>query len=309
MTTVLHVLGIVVALWGLQAAPARNTPAVFLVGSLHNGHFQEQFHYSMPDLTAQVLALDPDLVCGEITPEAYQHELEGYFPPEAVLIDEAARERGVRFAPMDWRMDSAKQAEAEAAEPASVKESAKAQAEKVARGIKGFTGTSLYDFLHGPECLTAIDAMYEQIKGENTVADMAAGSWHERNRRMTANCLRAAAGAHRIVVVAGIDHVPQLRRQFRAQGIEAQVPARQFTPAGRGTVPAAVVARWQRNLDNLRGILAGRIPVSDDARLKVQQSRRVQDLEEAIRAYSTGGRQDGRPSQPALSGKGSGRTR
>jgi hypothetical protein len=291
MTTTGRVLlAIVAALWGLQAAPPRDTPTTFLVGSLHNSHFQEQFHYSMPDLKAQVLALDPDLVCGEITPEAYRQPLEGYFPPEAVLLDETAREHRIRFAPMDWRMDSARQAEAEAAEPASVKERAKAQGETLMSGINGFSGTSLYDFLHGPECLSTIDAMYEQIKGENTVADIAAGSWHERNRRMATNCLKVAAGARRIVVVAGIDHVPQLRRQFLAQGIEARVPPRHFTPAGRGEVPASVLARWQRNLDNLRGILAGRIPASADALLKVQRSRRVQDLEEAIRVYSAAGR-------------------
>ena len=51
-----------------------------------------------------------------------------------------------------------------------------------------------------------------------------------------------------------------------------------------------MLARWQRNLDNLRGILAGRIPASADALLKVQRSRRVQDLEEAIRVYSAAGR-------------------
>ncbi len=290
MTTALRVLlGIAAAFWGLQAIPPRDTPTTFLVGSLHNNHFQERFHYSMPDLKAQVLALDPDLVCGEITPEAYRQPLEGYFPPEAVLLDEMAREHRIRFAPIDWRMDSARQAEAEAAEPASVKEKARAHGEKLMSGINGFTGTSVYDFLHGPECLSTIDAMYEQIKGENTIADIAAGSWHERNRRMAANCLRAAAGARRIVVVAGIDHVPQLRRQFLAQGIDAQVPPRHFTPAGRGEVPAFVLARWQRNLDNLRGILGGRIPVSADALLKVQRSRRIQDLEEAIRVYSAAG--------------------
>ncbi len=87
-------------------------------------------------------------------------------------------------------------------------------------------------------------------------------------------------------MVAGIDHVPQLRRQFLARGIEAQVPGRRFTPAGQGTAPSAVLARWQRNLENLRGIQDGRIPASADTLLKLKRSRRMQDLEEAIRLYS-----------------------
>jgi hypothetical protein len=281
------VLAITTSFWGPQAAqPRGDSTAVFLVGSFHNNHFQERFHYSMHDLTTQVLALKPDLVCGEIAPEAYQQPLEGYFPPEAVWLDEVAREHAIRFAPMDWRMETARQNEAEDAEPAAVKERARAHGEKLMSGINRFAGTSIYDHLHGDDCLSAIDVMYEQIKGENTVGDIAAGSWHERNRRMAANCLNAAAGAKRIVMVAGIDHVPQLRRQFLAQGIEAQVPTRRFTPAGQGAGPAAVLARWQRNLENLRGIRDGRIAVSADALLKVKGSRRIQDLEEAIRFYS-----------------------
>lgn len=288
MTSALPVLlGMLAAVvWGQQATPPRNTPAVFLVGSIHNNHFQDPPHYSIQDLKAQVLAQNPDLVCGEITPEAYQQPLEGYFPPEAAFLDEVARERRVRFAAVDWRMDSAKQAEAEAGEPAAVKEKSKAHNDKLRGRLKAFTGGSLYDFFHSPDTLSAIDVMYEQILGEGTVSDLAAGSWHERNRRMATNCLGAADGARRIVIVAGVDHVPQLRRQFRALGIEAQVPSRQFAPAGQGQVSAAVLARWQRNLDNLRGILAGRIPVTADALLKVKQSRRIQDLEEAIRLYS-----------------------
>lgn len=280
-------LAITAAVWGPQAGqPRGDIPAVFLVGSFHNNHLQERFHYSMQDLTTQVLALNPDLVCGEIAPEAYEQPLEGYFPPEAVWLDEVARERGIRFAAIDWRMDTARQTQAEAAEPAPVKERARVHGEKLMSGIKGFAGISIYDYLHGDDCLSAIDVRYEQILGENTVSDIAAGSWHERNRRMAANCLTMAAGAKRIVMVAGIDHVPQLRRQLFARGIEARVPARRFTPAGQGAAPPAVLARWQRNLENLRGILAGRVAVSADALLKVKGSRRIQDLEEAIRMYS-----------------------
>lgn len=288
MTITLHVLlAMTIALWPPQAAQAgASTPAVFLVGSFHTNHFQERFHYSMHDLVTQVLALDPDVVCGEIAPEAYRQPFEGYFPPEAALLDEVARARGLRFVPMDWRMDTATQIEAEAAEPAEVQEKARIHGEKLMAGIRGFAGASIYDHLHAEETLSVIDVMYEQIKGENTVSDVAAGSWHERNRRMAGNCAAGAAGARRIVMVAGIDHVPQLRRQFLARGIEAQVPARRFTPAGQGTVAASVVARWQRNLDNLRGIVAGRIPVPADVLLKVTRSQRIQDLEEAIRVYS-----------------------
>lgn len=269
-----------------QAPSPAPKPAVYLVGSIHNMHLDDAFHYSMVDLRAEVLSLKPDLVCGEITPEAYQQPLEGYFPPEAAFLDEVARTEKIRFAPVDWRMDSARQAEADAAEPAAVKEKAKAQGDILRAGIKAFSGVSLYDFIHSAESLRIVDVMYEEIKGEGTVSDIAAGSWHERNRRMATNCLKAASGATRVVIVAGIDHVPQLRRQFGALGIEGQVPPRGFTPGGQGQMPASVLSRWRRNLNNLRGIVAGTVPASADELLKVKQSRRIQDLDEAIRAYS-----------------------
>ena len=276
-------LTIVSALPTDAQAPAPGKPSVYLVGSIHNMHFNDAFHYSIPDLGKQVLALRPDLVCGEITPEAYRQPFEGYFPPEAAFLDETARASGVRFAPVDWRMDSARQAEADAAEPSSVKEKTKAQADLMGAQIKAFSGESLYDYLHSAESLRLLDVMYEEIKGDGTVSDIAAGSWHERNRRMATNCLTAAGSARRIVVVAGVDHVPQLRRQFRALGIEAEVPVRRFVPAGQGTIPPPVVTRWQRNRDNLRAILAEELPATADQLLKVKQSRRVADLEEAIR--------------------------
>jgi len=46
--------------------------------------------------------------------------------------------------------------------------------------------------------------------------------------------------------------------------------------------------RWQRNLDNLKGILDGSIAVSRDSLDKVKDSHRVQDLELALKTYSGG---------------------
>jgi hypothetical protein len=51
------------------------------------------------------------------------------------------------------------------------------------------------------------------------------------------------------------------------------------------TVPLAVLARWQRNLDNLRRILDGSIAVSRDSLDKVKDSHRIQDLELALKTY------------------------
>lgn len=68
----------------------KSKPAFYLIGSIHNMHFDPNNHYSINDLLSQIRALKPNLVCGEITPEAYEHAMEGYFPPEAAALAEMA---------------------------------------------------------------------------------------------------------------------------------------------------------------------------------------------------------------------------
>jgi hypothetical protein len=119
------------------------------------------------------------------------------------------------------------------------------------------------------------------------VSDIALGAWHERNRRIVENCLDAGTGSGRIVFVYGAGHIPQLQRQLAARGITAQVASRRFVPAGMGSVPLSVIARWQRNLDNLRRIANGSLVVSRDSLDKVKGSHRVQDLELALKTYTS----------------------
>jgi hypothetical protein len=81
-----------------QPSGALSNPAVFLLGTAHDLHFKPESHYSLPDLGNEVEALHPDLICGEITPEAYQGTMEGYFPPEAAYLAEVAPILHARFA-------------------------------------------------------------------------------------------------------------------------------------------------------------------------------------------------------------------
>jgi hypothetical protein len=130
-----------------------------------------------------------------------------------------------------------------------------------------------------------VDHMFEDVIGENTPSDIAAGAWHERNRKIVENCLTEADGAKRIVFVFGSGHLPQLRRQLAARGLTAQVPARAFTPAGLGTMPPGVTARWQRNLKNLEGIADGTVAVSVDDRAKAKDTNRAPVLRKEIEIY------------------------
>jgi hypothetical protein len=130
-----------------------------------------------------------------------------------------------------------------------------------------------------------VDRMFEEVIGENTPSDIAAGAWHERNRKIVENCLTESGASRRIVFVFGSGHLPQLRRQLAARGLTAQIPTRTFTPAGLGTVPPAVIARWQRNLTNLEGIANGTVAVSADERAKVKDTNRAPVLRSEIEIY------------------------
>jgi len=266
---------------------AASNPEVILLGTAHDLHFKVESHYSLADLRNEVEALHPDLICGEITQEAYQGPMEGYFPPEAAYLAEVAPTLRARFAATDWRITKAWQSRAEEMEPKEVKDKVEALAEETTKQMQSQTEPTLFDFLHAKGVALA-DYQFEQVIGENTVSDIAMGGWHERNRRIVENCLDADAGSRRIVIVYGAAHIPQLQRQLAARGITARIASRRFVPAGMGSVPLSVIARWQRNLDNLKRILDGSIAVSRDSLDKVKDSHRVQDLELALKTYSGG---------------------
>ncbi len=68
-------------------------------------HFNTDYHYSINDLLSQIKALNPDIICGEITPEAFELEMEGYYPPEAAFLAQMSTQLNCRFVPVDWRLD------------------------------------------------------------------------------------------------------------------------------------------------------------------------------------------------------------
>jgi len=263
---------------------SKQLPEVYLVGVIHNMHFESKSNYSLIDLQEQILSIHPDVICGEIAPEAFDQPMEGYFPPEAAFLAAMASTWKVRFVPVDWRVSYILQKKAEAEEPSSVANRVAQLDSEFISGIKNFKGVSIYDYFHSPEVLSLVDKKFEQIIGENTVSDLAAGNWHERNRHIVENGLAEANGAKRIVFVFGASHLPQLVRQLKIRGLEAKILPRCFAPSDNQQFHNQVKARWQRNLDNLKAIRDGKIVVSSDAMQKVRNSHRIQDLEQALKA-------------------------
>jgi hypothetical protein len=287
------ILFFILGLWGLVFFSQENRqdelntkPEIYIIGSIHSMHFDQNNHYSLIDLQTQISALKPDLVCGEITPEAFDHTIEGYFPPEAAFLAEMAPILNYLFVPVDWRLDYTTQSKADSEYPLSVKEQKNSLVNNYLALLKESNNQSIYDYLHDELNLKMVDSLYEKIIGINPIAELASGNWHERNRRIVKNGLAASKNARRIVFVFGSDHIPQIRRQLNDFGFEPQIPKRLFVPNSNFKVPDAVLERWERNLENLKLIRDKKIPASDDNYLKIINSRRIQDLELAIQKSS-----------------------
>ncbi len=159
---------------------------------------------------------------------------------------------------------------------------------KIKAYYDAFNGASLYEYTNeSPRFQAMVDHLFEDVIGENTPSDIAAGAWHERNRSIVENCLVNAGSARRIVIVFGAAHVAQLQRQLAALGLKGRIPPRAFLPAGLGTMPQMVVSRWERNLRNLEGIVNGSITVSPDVKAKVEDTNRAPQLRSEIELYLT----------------------
>ena len=283
----------ILGLWGIVLFPRENRqdelnpkPEIFIVGTIHSKHFNPDYHYSVTDLQSQISALKPDMVCGEIVPEAFDHIMEGYFPPEAAFLAEMAPILNFRFVPVDWRLDYATQSNADSLYPVAVKQQVSSFGKTYFTKMNKPGCPSVYDEIHDEVNIAIIDSVFEKIIGTNPIAETAHGNWHERNRRIVENGLAAAKNARRIVFVFGSDHIPQIRRQLKTLGYKAQIPSRLFVPNNNFEVPDIVMKRWKRNLENLYLIRDRKISTSNDNYLKIINSRRIQELELAIRKSS-----------------------
>lgn len=254
---------------------------VSLVGSIHNMHFNPNNHYSINDLLAQISTLKPDVVCGEITPESFNQPMEGYFPPEATYPAEIAYELKYRFVPANWGLDYTTQNFADKEYPLFAKEKSDLLFNSVLSILKE-PSPSLYDKIHSKETLSILDSLYENIIGVNALAEIACGSWHERNRRAVEHGLKAAPNAQTIVFVFGVDHLPQLQQQLNATSINARRALQMVTPNLNQKSSKTVLERWKRNCDSLISIYNKKMELPYDSYLKVVDSQHIKNYEETI---------------------------
>lgn len=256
---------------------------VYLIGTIHSMHLDAKNNYSMTDLLNQIKKLRPDVVCGEITPEAFETSLEGYFPPEAAMLAEMADELNYRFVPVDWRVDYAIQSAAEKLYPSKVKEKIQKIANRTIN-YKDSMSLSVYDHIHSQNNIKTMDTVYEIIISDS-VANIAHGDWYERNSIIVQNGMNACRDAKRVVFVFGADHLSRLIRELAGYDVAVIIPERMFEPSATDTLYSGVLSRWENNLARLKSIKNRQIEVGENYYLKIINSKRIEELEKVLEHY------------------------
>lgn len=280
-----HLVG-VFALYGQSINGfSQNRAEFFLLGTIHDMHMKEGMNYSLHDLRRQIEVVKPDLISIEIEPKAFNAPMEGYFPPEAAYIAVVAKKLGIRVVPTDWRIAKAWQDHAEKQIPQEMSlKIAEVQKNIQDAFIDASKSESIYDFAHN-DFQKLADKQFCEIIGENNPADISMGAWRERNRRIIENTLEAKGNAKRILIIYGAAHLSQLSKELYACGYSSKIVQRSFKPTGISRVPKSVIIRWQRNLENLLKIKSKKIKVAKDDFEKINSTKRIDNLKEAIEIY------------------------
>lgn len=261
----------------------KNTqPNIYLIGSIHNYHFKSDKNYTISNLFSEIKSLKADLVCGEISPTAYDNIMEGYFPPEATALSVMAQDYSYRFVPCDWRIDYATQDIAYNAKGEDVKKQIKEHKKKLFAKMNSLKEDSFYDVIHDDEVQFMLDSLYEYIIKPNPLAEIGSGSWQERNRRIVENGVKAFGNARNIVFVFGVDHIPQIKRQLEKLGYKSIIPKRNFKLQNNLKLSPKIISKWKKNKQFLEQIRDKKIDCTKDDYDKVMDSNRIKNLEEAI---------------------------
>jgi hypothetical protein len=262
-------------------------PAVTFLGTAHGFHLKAAFGYSLSDVTDQIRAAQPDLVCAEITPEDHGSEREAMYPWEVAVVEEAARTLGATFVAADWRPAWASQEvmtlDAEMT-PEERRRFEGVYREFMPRFQAAF-GPRVFDFLHADATQALVRRIHEAMIDAGT--EVAAGFWDTRNQVIAKRCLRQALrrGSRRVLIVFGAEHRYGVESALlRFYGIRARPIGRRVAHANH-PVGTAVLERWERARAGLARLLEGGTLPPRIA----EQWRRGKSVDRLKAAIETGG--------------------
>ena len=264
-----------------KPAFAADKPQVTLVGAIHEMHIEDRWSYSLEDLWGTVRSYKPDLICGEITPEAFGTDLEGVFPPEAAMLAVLAPSVGARFEPVDWRADYVAHRAAEEAMSASKTAILDAAGQAFSSDLFAAEGR-IFEHVHGEEFQLAAEGVHRLDAWLG--GPLADGEWEKRNGIAAERCLAATTpDTQHIVIVFGAEHLFGLRAALREAGLSATI-ANEKKSASLPLVDA-ITARWERNRDALARLKSTQRQLDPSYALRVEESGRVASLSRFVDVF------------------------
>ncbi len=219
----------------------------YVLGTMHRHHLTARFRYSLTDLEAEVRGLAPDLICGEIVPQALGTRLEGVFPPEAAFLAVLAPELNAVFAASDWRADLDADHFKSTTTESSAPEGVESLRKPLLDQLDHFKGVTLFDLVHGVEFENLTRQIHESwIEAAGEAAD---GFSVTQNKRIVEKCLEAARTHHsrRVLFAFGQDHQYAIKDALRTRGLVGKSPPRMFKPSSVPVAQKEVMIRWMKN--------------------------------------------------------------
>jgi len=260
---------------------------VYILGTCHSNHLFSELNYSLNDINGLIGDLKPDLICFEMTPEALNTETEGYFPTENTHIIETAKQKHIKYVPVDWRSPLCEQNK-----PAVLTESQ----QKFLRTAQQKTEGLVFNFLMQNNWKGYYDfvqkdtGFHQSIKAQHDIkidflGEEQDGYWLTRNKKITDKLIKTIMKEKPKVVLVtfGLHHKYILEENLKNYyGINAfPVPLQKARPGQ--PVNENVMERWEKNKANLERIMQNE---NTDAALKqkIKSSRRIQELDKFIKA-------------------------
>lgn len=255
---------------------------VYAVVSYHEFHLKKELGYSFVDLGAEVIALKPDLICGEIQEQDYRGPMEGYYPPEAAYLDSLAQENGLVFSPSDWRGDFIETQKAD--EALTPQERSELHSLKdIPDDFQREAMKDPFTAIHGPKFQEAIARFHDRRIAIGT--ELVDGYWIARNQVIVKKCMRKAQSikAKTVVFVFGGHHKYIIEKYLKKYyGIEAAPVKKLYIPTNK-PVADPVTERWKKNRKELIRLMNDRKTLPS-IKAMIQDSSRIDKLLPLIEA-------------------------
>jgi hypothetical protein len=200
---------------------ANPNPQFFVVGTVHRGHLNGDFMYSLADIKNIIKTIAPDVICGEVAPEAYGTPMRGYFPPEQRIVEAVASAIDAIYTPCDWRAP-ARDYPIQAAFPPKNQKIIDEQQAELKREI-ALAGAGDFALIHSAKFQMKIKSIHDEVMAFG--GEAADGFWLTRNKNIVKQCLKVADQklAKRILFVYGIDHKYAVEQELRISRPSADI--------------------------------------------------------------------------------------